>query len=262
MRKLLNLLGVTAICAGFVLAGCSKKSSENAEEEGGATQQKAATPLDMSTVGTITGKVDFSGAKPTTPVLHMDAEPYCVSQHSTPVHSQDIVVNPNNTLQYALVYISDGLGDRTFDTPKTPVVLDQKGCMYQPHVVGIQAGQPFEVVSSDKTTHNIHPMPKDNREWNQSQAPGSPPIDKTWARPEFNPPIPVKCNVHPWMKSYIAVFPNPYFAVTGDDGTFTIKNVPPGTYTVTVWQEKLGEQKQQVTVGAKESKNVDFTYKS
>jgi len=124
----------------------------------------------------------------------------------------------------------------------------------------LMTGQTLEVKNDDQTTHNIHPMPKDNREWNTSQPPGAAPIDNSFARMEIS--IPVKCNVHPWMKSYIAVLNNPFFAVTTKDGSFEIKGLPPGTYTITAWQEKYGAVDQQVTIGPKESKKVDFSIKT
>jgi hypothetical protein len=139
------------------------------------------------------------------------------------------------------------------------VPLEQKGCMYDPHVVALMVGQTFEVKNDDQTTHNIHPMPKDNREWNKSQAPGTSPIDESFARPEIA--IPVKCNVHPWMKSYIFVFKNPYYAVTTKDGKFELKGLPPGTYTLEAWQERYGTVDQTVTVPAKGNATVAFAFK-
>jgi len=137
------------------------------------------------------------------------------------------------------------------------VHLDQKGCVYTPHVVGVMANQEVHIANSDQTTHNIHPVPKINREWNESQPPGAGALVKTFAREEMA--IPVKCNIHPWMRSYIHVFSHPFFAVTGADGSFQIKGLPPGDYTLVVWHEKYGEVEQKVTVAAKESKTVDFT---
>ena len=130
--------------------------------------------------------------------------------------------------------------------------------MYEPHVVALMAGQTLEVKNDDQTTHNIHPMPKDNREWNTSQPPGASPIDNSFARQEVA--IPVKCNVHPWMKGYIAVLKNPFFAVTTKDGKFDLKGLPPGTYTIEAWQEHYGTVDQQVTIGPKESKSVDLSF--
>jgi hypothetical protein len=131
--------------------------------------------------------------------------------------------------------------------------------MYQPHVIGIMAGQNIDIKNSDPTNHNIHPMPAVNQEWNESQPPGTP--DKMQSFPRQEVMVPVKCNIHPWMRAYMGVVSNPFFAVTGDDGTFSLKGLPPGTYTIQVWQEKYGTQEQQITVGAKDSKTLDFTIK-
>jgi plastocyanin len=188
----------------------------------------------------------------------MAADPSCAKQHPTPVLSQDIVADAKGGLQNVVVFIAEGLDDRTFDTPNQAAVIQQKGCMYQPHVLAVRANQKLDVVNSDITTHNIHPMPKNNREWNKSQPPRVP-IEETFAREEIA--IPVKCNVHPWMRSYIAVFKHPYFVVTGQDGSFALSNLPPGTYTVEAWHEKLGTATQKITVGANETKAVDFVFK-
>lgn len=253
---------ITGMALLLVLGGCSKKS-ENAEETGGSQMAQSsapATPVDAATAGSVSGKITLDGTPPVMKPINMSAEPYCTSKHSTPVVPQDVVVGSGGALANVVVYVKDGLGDRTFDVPKDNVQLHQNGCMYDPHVVALMAGQNLEVVNDDQTTHNIHPIPKDNREWNKSQPPGAPPIIDTFARGEVC--IPVKCNVHPWMKSYIAVFKNPYFAVTGPDGSFDLKNLPPGTYTIEAWQEKYGTVDQQVTVGPKESKTVDLTFKT
>jgi plastocyanin len=148
---------------------------------------------------------------------------------------------------------------QNFDPPAQPVTLQQKGCLYEPRVIAVQAGQKVDVVNADTTTHNIHPIPKNNREWNKSQPPGVP-IEESFAREEIA--IPVKCNVHPWMRGYIAVFKHPYFAVTGKDGSFDLSNLPPGTYTIKAWHEKLGTSTQTVTIGANETKEISFVFKS
>ena len=240
----------------LLLAGCGKKEEKKGEEAPAA----AASPIDMATVGEVSGKVTLDGPPPTFKPINMSAEPYCTKAHATPVYPQEVVTGEGGALANVIVYVKEGLGDRTFDVPKEPVVLDQKGCMYDPHIIALMAGQQFQVVNSDQTTHNIHPMPKDNREWNKSQPPGATPIDDTFARAEVT--IPVKCNVHPWMKSYIAVFKHPYFGVSGKSGSFDLKNLPPGTYTIEAWHEKYGTVDQQVTVGPKESKTITFTFKA
>src|SRR6202041_2737192 len=164
----------------------------------------------------------------------------------------------NGGLANAVIYVSDGLGTRTFEPPSEPVVFEQKGCQYKPHVLALQANQKLDVVNSDETTHNIHPNPANNREWNMTQPHGVP-LEDSFAREEIA--IPVKCNVHPWMKGYIAVFKHPFFAVTGKDGNFDLSNLPPGTYTIKAWHEKLGTSTQTVVIGANETKEISFVFK-
>jgi plastocyanin len=190
--------------------------------------------------------------------INMAADPDCSKLHPGGVASNDVVADANGGVQDVIVFVSQGLEGRTFEPPSQPVVIEQKGCMYEPHVVAMEANQKLEVVNDDKTTHNIHPMPKNNREWNKAQAPGSP-VEETFTREEVA--IPVRCNIHPWMHSYIAVFKNPYFAVTGKGGSFDLKNLPPGTYTLSAWHEKLGTATQTVTVGANDSKAIEFVFK-
>ena len=151
------------------------------------------------------------------------------------------------------------MGDKVFETSTEPATLDQKGCQYHPHVVGVQTNQPVKILNSDPTTHNIHPVPANNREWNESQPPQAAPLEKTFAREEIM--LPVKCNQHPWMKMYVNVVRNPFFAVTDRDGKYEIKGLPPGDYTLAFVHEKLGEQTQKVTVAAKDSKTVDTSFK-
>ncbi len=258
-HKVLWLATFTAV---FLLAGCKRQTE--APEETATTPQQQATPIDQATVGEITGKVNFQGEKSKLAVIHMDQDPVCVSKHSTPVHVEDGEVNDNGTLPNVFVYVKEGAEKYTFATPSDSLTLDQNGCMYKPHVLGIMVGQDLRIVSSDPTTHNIHPMPTDNREWNESQAPGAAPLDKKFARPEVM--IPVKCNQHPWMRAYIGVTKNPFFAVTGSDGTFTIKGVPPGDYTIEAWTAIGGlkgqTEDQKVTLAPKATQTVDFTFKS
>jgi len=204
------------------------------------------------------GVVKFDGTVPKPTRIDMSDDPKCAKLHPGGVTTSDIVTDGHGGLEDAVVYISDGLAGRTFEPPQTPAVLEQKGCLYQPHVLAMQANQKLDVVNADTTTHNIHPSPKNNREWNKSQ-PSGVPIEETFAREEVS--IPVKCNVHPWMHGYIAVFKHPYFAVTGKNGSYEIKNLPAGTYTIQVWHEKLGTATQKITVGSSESRTVDFVLK-
>jgi plastocyanin len=244
-----------------MLAGCGGGNQpETGKQETSAPAAGGAAAPDEANGATITGKVAFTGAKPAMRTLDMSANPVCMRAHaSSPQKSEEAIVNDNGTLKYTFVWIKTGLPDKQWAVPTAAVTLDQNGCMYKPHVIGVMAGQNIEVKNSDPTNHNIHPLPQTNQEWNESQPPGSESKMRSFARQEVM--IPVKCNIHPWMRSYIGVVSHPFFAVTGDDGTFTIKGLPPGTYTIETWHEKYGPQDHQVTVGPKESKTVDFSYK-
>lgn len=244
----------------LVVVGCNKNQSQPTGEEQPAAASAAKKTVDMSTVGSVSGVVKLDGAPPKFKPINMSADPYCVKANSKPAFPDQVVVGDGNTLANVVVYVKTGAEDYSFPTPSESVTLDQKDCMYTPHIVALMVGQQLSVVNSDDTTHNIHPTPADNREWNKSQPPKAAAITDTFARPEVA--IPVKCNVHPWMKGYIAVMANPYYAVTAKDGKFELKNLPPGTYTIEAWQEKYGVVDQTVTIGPKESKTSDFTFKA
>lgn len=206
----------------------------------------------------IVGRVRFEGQAPKPMPINMSADPTCLKQHPGPT-SERVIAGAEGGLQNVIIFIQSGLGDRTFDTPAEAVVIDQKGCMYQPHVIALRANQKLRVTNSDPVTHNIHPTPANNREWNKAQPPGST-VEDSFAREEIA--IPIKCNVHPWMRSYVAVFKHPFFAVTPADGSFTLRDVPPGDYVVAAWHEKLGTQTQKVTIAPGESKTLEFVFKS
>ncbi len=223
----------------FVLAlvGCGKKAEE--PESGPAKESPAApTPIDPATVGEVTGKISFAGTPPKPQRINMDQDPACEQKNHGPVYAEDGQVNPNGTLPNAFVYVKAGAEKYVFAPTATPAVLDQNGCMYKPHVLGIMAGQILQIVSSDDTTHNIHPMPQNNREWNMSQLPGAAPLLQKFMHPEVT--IPIKCNQHPWMRAWLGVVANPFFAVTGSDGTYALQGLPPGDYTIGVWTATFG----------------------
>ena len=207
--------------------------------------------------GAISGTVTFTGTPPKMRPIDMAKEPSCVAQHPSPVMTESAVTGPGNSVQWAVVYIS--AGDQPAAAPATPVRYDQKGCEYIPHVAAMQVAQPLEIYNDDQTSHNIHPLAKVNPEWNKSQPPGSPTIKATYAKPEF---IAVKCNVHPWMHGYFAVLATSNYAVTGNDGTFSLKGLPPGKYTVTAWHERFGTQSQEVTLSGTESATANFVLKA
>jgi len=251
-------VSMLALCALLLTVAGNKK--ENTEQSSNTMSQPAATapaatPIDPATVATVNGTVKFDGAAPKPSKIDMSQDPACKGSNE----AENVVVEGGD-LANVFVYVKDGLGSRTFDVPATPVVLDQSGCKYHPHVLGVMAGQTVQIKNDDQTTHNIHPTPKDNREWNESQPPSSPAIEKNFAREEIM--LPVKCNQHPWMKMYISVVKSPFYAVTDKSGKYEIKGLPPGDYTIAFVQEKLGEQDQKVTVGPKETKTVDQSFKA
>jgi len=218
-----------------------------------------AGAADAAAPGSLKGIAKFEGATLKPARIDMSSDPNCAKSHSTPATTEDLVIDANGGLANVIVYVSDGLGDRTFEPPQQPAVIEQKGCQYKPHVIALQTNQKLDVVNDDPTTHNIHPMPNNNREWNKSQPHGLA-IEEAFPREEIA--IPVKCNLHPWMRGYIAVFKHPYFVVTDKDGSFDLKGLPAGTYTIKAWHEKLGTQTQKITVGTSETKVVDFVFKS
>jgi len=203
--------------------------------------------------GTISGKVTYTGTPPKVRPIDMSKEPSCVSQHPTPVTTQDAVTGPGNSVKYVVVYIS--AGDESAAAASDTVRYEQKGCEYIPHVAVMQVHQPLAVFNDDPTSHNIHPLAKVNAEWNKSQPKGAPPIHTSWDQPEF---IAVKCNVHPWMHGYFVVLKTPHSSVTDSSGAFSITGLPPGKYTVTAWHERFGTKSQEVTISGTETKTADF----
>jgi len=202
--------------------------------------------------------VRFEGKVPAAKAISMASDPVCAKQHPSPIMTQEVMADAKGDLQNVIVFVSNGLGDQTFEAPSQAAVVEQKGCMYEPHVLAVRANQKLEVVNDDQTSHNIHPVPANNREWNKAEPPGSK-MEEEFAREEIA--IPVKCNVHPWMRGYIAVFKHPFYAVTGKDGGFDLSNLPPGTYTIKALHEKLGTSTQTVTISANEAKEINFVFK-
>jgi plastocyanin len=204
--------------------------------------------------GTITGKVTYTGTPAKQHVIDMSKEPSCAKQHNPPLMTEGVVTGPNNALANVVVYVSAGSDDA--NAPSVAVTFTQKGCQYGPHVLAMHTGQELDVVNDDQTSHNIHPLAKVNREWNKSQPPGTAPIKDKWDQPEF---IEVKCNIHPWMHGWFAVLKTNHYAVTADNGTFTLPDLPAGKYTITAWHESGAKQTQDVTITGSESKAVDFS---
>lgn len=207
--------------------------------------------------GSISGTVTYTGTMPKMKPIDMAKEPTCAAQHKSPVMTESAIAGPNNSLEDVVVYIS--AGDQGSAAATTTVRYDQKGCQYVPHIAILQPNQTIEIYNDDKTSHNIHPLAKANAEWNKSQPPGAPPLKETFPKAEF---IPVKCNIHPWMHGYFAVLNTSHATQSGEDGTFSLKGLPAGKYTVTAWHERFGTQSQEVTVGSGDTPKVNFIFKA
>lgn len=208
------------------------------------------------TVGTISGKITLTGTPPKPQVIDMSKEPECVKLNPKQRMTEDTVTGPGNTLKNVVVFISDG-APVTSSTPPTHVTLNQQSCHYTTRVLAFQVKQEVKITNSDPLTHNIHPMPITNPEWNKVQLKGSLPLSASFNKPEF---IPVKCNLHHWMRAYFAVIGTSYFVVTGEDGLFTLSDLPPGKYTLTAWHETYGTRNQEITVAGGQQTHVDFVY--
>jgi plastocyanin len=219
----------------------------------------AAWPATASAQSSVTGTVTFKGAVPNLAPLAMNADPACAKMHPKPVPNEMLTLGSGNTMGNIVVWVSKGLpAGKTFPASKTPAVLDQKGCQYVPHVLGIQVGQPYRILNSDGIMHNVNALPKVNRGFNKPMPANMKETTGTFDREENF--FQIKCDVHPWMSAYVGVFGHPFFSVTGRDGKFTISGLPAGTYVLSAWHEKLGTQTASVTVGAKDAKTQDFTF--
>jgi Polysaccharide lyase family 4, domain II len=240
--------------------GCSQSAKK--DQPVAERVQEAAIPafhLDPLTAGSISGTVRFLGKIPARTKIDMSEDPACVEAHHGKALDESLVVSSQKSLANAFIYVKTGLEGKRFETPSFPVVIDQNGCWFTPRVLGIQTNQILQVKNSDPVTHNIHPMAQINREWNHSQGAGDAPLGRKFTKQELM--IRVKCNIHPWMHAFIGVVDNPYFAVSTVDGSYSLPNLPPGTYTLAVWQETLGTQEQQVTVTPHSNTLVNLTFK-
>ena len=220
----------------------------------------AVSAFGIAQAGSVTGTVTYDGKVPNLKAIAMDADPNCAKKHGgQPVPSDVLVLGPGNTMANIMVRVMGGLPTgKTWPAPTTPAVMDQKGCHYEPHVFGIQVGQPFKILNSDGILHNVHALPKINKPFNKAM-----PATVTETTTKFDKDegmFQIKCDVHPWMTAYAAVLTHPFYSVTSKDGKFTIQNLDPGTYQIEAWHEKLGTQKATVTVGASDTKTQDFKF--
>jgi carboxypeptidase family protein len=218
-----------------------------------------ARRVDVSKAGRVSGRVLLDGALPPNAEIKMGADPICKRANESGAAVENYV-GKDGGLGNVFVYVKDGLGGYWFDTPSQPVKLDQTGCRYVPHVIGVQTRQDIEIVNSDGTLHNVHALAEHNRDFNFGQHITGQKHTRSFANPEVM--IRIKCDVHSWMNAYVGVVAHPYFAVTPADGAFALKDLPAGTYTVEAWHEKLGTRTQTVTIGEKETKEISFTFKA
>jgi len=227
-----------------------------------STQKTASTApqatVDPATAAAITGTVTLVGTPPTPRAIDMSASAACTQLNPSPVASPVVVVGENGALANVAVYVKDGLQNYRFEPPADPVILDQRNCMYAPHVVALMAGQPLEIRNDDPTLHEIHRLALHNRPWHAPQPAGAAPFKATFARPELA--VPILCSTHPWMQAFVFAFDHPYFAVTLQDGKFELKNLPPGTYTIEAWHEQYKTLDQTVTLAPRERKSISFAF--
>lgn len=253
MKPLISLSFVMVVAAASAACGSGSSDSKPAAPTG--------KQVDAATAGSISGSVRFDGPAPAIENVKVSTDKNCVQDAGPNPQSDAVLIAADGALKNSFVYVKDGLDPGyAFDTPTTPVLLDQKGCFYSPRVIGIRVGQPLQIINSDNTMHNVHALPVANTEFNRSQ-----PVKGTKHTEVFTTPevmVRFMCNVHNWMAAHVGVLPHPYFAVTDAAGKFEIRNLPPGTYTVEAWHEKFGRQTATVTVAEKQAQTAAFTFKA
>lgn len=262
--KSLRIAFVLLVFALFIFGCGGEKPDEATPPAEQPAETPAAKPADTQPSGpvaTVTGTVTFEGQAPSLQLLDMGAEPTCAAKHEEPPRSQALVLGDGNTMAYVFVKVKSGLpAGKTYAAPSEPVVLDQNGCVYEPHVFGVMVDQPIRILNSDGILHNVHPQPAVNRSVNFAMPRTLTEKMHTFKKAEPEP-FSIKCDVHPWMLAYAAVMPHPFYSVTQKDGKFTISGLEGGTYEIEAWHERLGTQTASVTVAAGESQTVDFVFK-
>lgn len=245
MRKNMTRAGMAAAVMVLLLGACGGGGEAPAVNEKPAAAAEAAAPAPAAAgAGSIQGVVAYTNGDPDT-AIKMDADPVCASLHTEAVHTEQVVAE-GGQLANVFVYVKEGLTG-SYSPPGEAHVLNQEGCRYSPHVSGIMVGQTLTIRNSDPTLHNVHALPEKNAEFNQGQPFQGMELERTFDQPEVM--VRFKCDVHPWMSSYMAVLEHPFFAVSGSDGSFAIEGLPAGDYVVEAWHEQLGTQTQNVTVG-------------
>ena len=253
-----RLLVLVACLVLALAAACGKKEEAPAPSAEPAAGAAPAAAFDPATgTANVNGKVTLEGAAPAPALIKMNADPNCVALHKEPVRTQEVVAEGGN-LQNVFVYVKEGMEKYTFTPPSEAASIDQHGCQYTPHVGGMMVNQKLKIINSDPTLHNIHCWAEKNAQFNIGQPVKGMSTEKTFTAPEVM--VPFRCDVHKWMSTYLGVLPHPYYSVTGADGAYSLKNLPPGEYVIEAWHEKLGTKTQKVTVGDKETKEVAFSF--
>jgi hypothetical protein len=256
--KVLILITVGA----FALTSCGGGDSGSAGTAQTQTETQTAAPAAQAkpATATVEGLVTYTGAPVKAGRIKMGADAYCDTQNKEPVYDESIIVGANNSLENVFIFVKAGVEGQSFPVPAEPVVFDQLNCTYHPHIFGIQTNQELEIINSDATLHNVHALSANSPEFNVGMPTQGMKIKKKFKNPEIM--VHIKCEVHPWMSAYAGVVDNPYFAVAGKGGAFKLPMLPPGTYTIEAWHEKLGTLTQEVTVGDGETKDITFEFKT
>jgi plastocyanin len=248
---------VCSLLALLICCGC-KRFTEKPDTK--SLPEKSTAKLQATGESVISGHVFFTGVAPAPRVYEVNLDNACSAGHDGRRTSEDVLVNNDGGLQNVFVYISKGLEGFAFDRPSTPAVLDQRGCRFVPHVLGIQVGQPLRILNSDNTLHNVHAQAKVNKAFNLGMTVKMPEARRVFDAADIM--IPIRCNVHPWMGAYIGVVDHPFYSVSDSTGFFSLRNVPAGEFTIEAWHEKFGKLSQNSAIGTSENKSIDFTFKT
>jgi hypothetical protein len=247
-----------ALLLAIFSVSCGKKESTEAPRDETPAIHSAGKAVDTTTAGKVTGTVKFNGTPPKMKTIDMASVASCAKLHDTPAMAEAVVLGDDGALQNVVVYLKGDFSPYLFPRATVPVKIDQRGCLYIAHVVALMTGEPLEVTNSDPVTHNVAAVSTHRQGWNESLSPGAAPIERSFAHEEIA--VGVKCNIHPWMKFYAAVFSHPYFQVTGRDGSFVLKNVPPGSYTLAAWHERYGTKEQTIVVKPNSEQNISIAF--
>lgn len=257
--------------AGYVLAlvlpvalmsacsdGSQTKGSTPIAETSADAPIATLAPVDPATAGTISGRIVYDGAVPERKELPMKGNPECSALHPGGATLSEEILVSEGGLQNVFVYVKSGLEGRKFTAPSTPAVIDNKGCLYVPHVSGVMVGQPVELLNSDPTLHNVRLKSENQKNWNLGLPFQGMKQTKKFEAVEVMATL--KCDVHPWMTGYVGILDHPYFAVSEPNGSYAITGLPPGEYEIEAWHEKLGTRSARVSVVASATQTADLTF--